>query len=92
VPLVGGLYLTVDFDQMWSKHVPLIGGLCHAVDFNQMWSKHVPLDRGLRFAMEFNHIWINNILIIEKKWYQTNRSLSINQCGTETAISDYVAI
>ncbi len=41
VPLVGGLYLTVDFDQMWSQHVPLVGGLCHAADFNQMWSKYV---------------------------------------------------
>jgi hypothetical protein len=45
VPLVGGLYLTANFDQMWSEHVLLVGGLCHAVDFDQMWSKHGPLDR-----------------------------------------------
>jgi hypothetical protein len=45
VPLVGGLCLTADIDQMWPKHVPLVGGLCHAADFDQMWSKHVPLDR-----------------------------------------------
>jgi hypothetical protein len=43
-PIVGGLCLTVDFNQMWSKHVPLVGGLCHAADFDQMWSKHVPLN------------------------------------------------
>ncbi len=67
VPLVGGLCLTADFNQMWSKHVALIGGLCHAADFDQMWSEHVPLDGGLCFAKEFNHIWINNILIIKKK-------------------------
>ncbi len=44
VPLVGGLCLTADFDQMWSKHMPLVGGLCHTADFNQMSSKHVPFD------------------------------------------------
>jgi hypothetical protein len=44
VPLVGGLCLTADFVQMWSKHVPLVKGLCHPMDFDQMWYKHVPLD------------------------------------------------
>ncbi len=92
VPLVGGLCLTADFNQMWSEHVPLVGELCHTADFNQMWSKHVPLDGGLHFAMEINHIWINNVLIIEKSRYQTNRSLSINQRGTETTISNFIAI
>ncbi len=74
VLLVIGLCLTADFDHMWSKYVPLVGGLCHTADFNQMWSKHVPLDGWLCFAMEFNHIWINNVLIIKKSPYQTNRS------------------
>ncbi len=74
VALVGGLCLTVDFNQMWSKYVPLVGGLCHTADFNQMWSKHVPLDEWLRFATEFDHIWINNVLIIKESRYQTNRS------------------
>jgi hypothetical protein len=79
VPLVGGLCLTADFDQMWSEHMPLIGGLCHTADFDQMWSKHVLLDGGLHFATEFDHIWIDNLLIIKKGWYQTNRFwLSIN--------------
>jgi hypothetical protein len=59
MPLVGGLCLTVDFDQMWSKHVPLVGGLFYAADFDQMWSKHVPLDGGLCFATKFDHIWIS---------------------------------
>ncbi len=72
--------------------MPLVGGLCHAADFNHMWSKHVPLNGGLSFATELDHIWINNVLIIKKSRYQTNRSLSINQCETETAISNYVAI
>jgi hypothetical protein len=72
VPLVGGLCLTVDFNQMWSEHMPLVGGLCHTADFNQMWSKHVLLDGGLRFATEFDHIWIDNIFIIKKGWYHTN--------------------
>ncbi len=36
VPLVRGLCLTADFDQIWSKHVPLIGGLCRNADFDQM--------------------------------------------------------
>ncbi len=76
VPLVGGLCLTADFDQMWSKHVPLVRGLCHTVDFDRIWSKHVPLDRWLHFATEFYHIWINNMLIIEESWHQTNRSLT----------------
>jgi hypothetical protein len=58
---------------MWSKHMPLIGRLCHTVDFDQMWSKHVPLDGGLRFATEFDPVWINNVLIIKKSPYQTNR-------------------
>ncbi len=71
-PSVGGLCLTVDFNQMWSKHVPLVGGLCHAADFDQMWSKHVPLDGGLCFANKFDHKRINNGLIIEKGRYQTN--------------------
>jgi hypothetical protein len=91
VPLVGGLCLTADFDQMWSKHMPLVRGLCHAADFNKMWSKHVFLDGGLCFATEFDHIWINNVLII-KKGGTKQRILSIDQRGTETAISDYVAI
>jgi hypothetical protein len=43
MPLLGGLCLTVDFDQMWPKNVPLIGGLCHAADFDQMWPKMCPL-------------------------------------------------
>jgi hypothetical protein len=72
VPLFGGLCLTADFNQIWSKHMPLVGGLCRTVHFNQMWSKHVLLDGGLCFATEFDHIWINNILIIEKGQYQTN--------------------
>ncbi len=72
VPLVRGLCLTANFDQMWSDHMPLIGGLCHTEDFDQMWSKHVPLDGVLRFSMEFDHIWINNVLIIKKGQYQTN--------------------
>ncbi len=130
-PLIGGLCLTVDFNQMWSKLCPLSEdfvmqqtstkcgpkrapcwrtlshcGLqpdvvqtcarcwrpCHPADSDQMWSKHMPLGGGLHFAAEFDHIWINSILIIKKSQYQTNRSLSINQCGTETAISNYVAI
>jgi hypothetical protein len=31
--LIGGLCLTADFDQMWSKLCPLL--LCHAADFDQ---------------------------------------------------------
>jgi hypothetical protein len=73
VPLVGGLCLTADFDQKWSKHMPLVRGLCHTADFDQMWSKNVPLNRRLCFAREFDHVWINNVLIIEKGLYQTNR-------------------
>jgi hypothetical protein len=92
VPLVGGLCLTADFDQMWSKHMPLIGGLCHTADFNQMWSKHVVLDGGLLFAMEFNHIWINNILIIKKRPVSNKRILIVDQRRTKTAISDYIAM
>jgi hypothetical protein len=92
VPLLGGLCLTADFDQMWSKHMPLIGGLCHTADFDQMWSKHVPFDGGLHFTMEFNHVWINNVLIIEKRPVPNKRILIIDQCGTETAISDYIAM
>ncbi len=41
VPLVGGLCLVSDFDQIWSKNAPLIGG-CLTVDFDQMWSKMCP--------------------------------------------------
>jgi hypothetical protein len=72
VPLVGGLCLTANFDQMWSNHMPLVGGLCHTADFDQMWSKHVPLDRWLCFAMGFDHIWIDNVLVIKHGGYQTN--------------------
>jgi hypothetical protein len=43
MPLIGGLYQTADFDQMWSDDVPLVGGLCLAADFNQMWSEMCPL-------------------------------------------------
>jgi hypothetical protein len=92
VPLVRGLCLTADFDQIWSKHVLLIGGLCHNAYFDQMWNKHVLFDKGLRFATKFNHIWINNALIIKKRLVPNKQSLSINQCRTETAIFDYVAI
>jgi hypothetical protein len=72
VPLIGGLCLTADFDQMGSEHMPLVGGLCHTADFDQMWSKHGPLDGGLHFGTEFNHVWINNVLIIKNGPYQTN--------------------
>jgi hypothetical protein len=92
VPLAGGLYFTVDFNQMWYKHMPLVGGLCHTVDFDQMWSKHVLLDGGLCFAMEFDHVWINNVLIIEKRPVPNKWILVIDQHGTETTISDYIAI
>jgi hypothetical protein len=92
VPLVGGLCLTVDFDQMWSKHMPLVGGLCHTADFDQMWFKHLPLDGGLRFATEFDHIWTNNVLIIEKRPVPNKQILIVDQCRTQTAISNYVAM
>jgi hypothetical protein len=88
VPLLGGLCLTVDFDQIWSKHVPLVGELSS----NKCGPNMCPLTEDFVFATEFDHIWINNVLIIKKGWYQTNRSLSINQRGTETAISNFVAI
>jgi hypothetical protein len=74
VPLIGGLCLSADFNQMWSKYVPLVGRLCHTKDFDQVWSKHVPLNGWLCFATEFNHIWIDIMLIIKKHRYQTNRS------------------
>jgi hypothetical protein len=72
VPLIGGLCLTANFDQMWSKHMPLVKELCRTSDFDQMWSKHVLLDRGLCFATELVHVWINNVLIIKRVRYQTN--------------------
>ncbi len=72
--------------------MPLVGGLCHTVDFDQMWSKHVLLDGGLCFAMEFDHVWINNVLIIEKRPVPNKWILVIDQHGTETTISDYIAI
>ena len=54
LPLVGGLYHTADFDQMWPKILPLIGGLYHTADFGQMWSKILPLVRGLHHTMDFD--------------------------------------
>ncbi len=73
VPLVGGFCLTADINQMWSKYMLLVRGLSHTADFDQLLSKHVPLNGGLHFATEFDHVWINNVLIIEKGPYQTNR-------------------
>jgi hypothetical protein len=40
IPLIGGLSVTADFDQMWPKI--LIEGLCHAADFDQLWPKMCP--------------------------------------------------
>jgi hypothetical protein len=92
VPLIRGLCLTADFDQMWSEHMPLVGGLCHTADFNQMWSRHVLLNGVLCFAMEFDHIWINNVLIIEKRLVPNKRILIIDQRRTITTVSNYVAM
>jgi hypothetical protein len=72
--------------------MPFVRGLCHTADFDQMWSKHVPLGRRLHFAMEFDHVWINNVLLIKKRPVPNKRIIIVDQCGTETAVSDYVAM
>ncbi len=61
VPLVGGLCLTVDFDQMWSEHMPLVGGLCHTADFDQLCSNHMPLIGGLSHTVAFDQMWSKRV-------------------------------
>ncbi len=82
--LVGGLYLTADFNQMWSKHVPLIGGLCHDADFDQIKSKHVPLDGGLHFATEFNHTYGSTTMLEEE--VPTELKVLLTLSGTLTSL------
>ncbi len=47
VPLIGGLCLIPDFDQMWPDNAPLVGGLCHAADFWPNLVNNAPLFGGL---------------------------------------------
>ncbi len=54
--------------------------------------QNVPLGRRLCFAMEFNHIWIDNVLLIKKRPVPNKRILIIDQRGTETTVSNYVAM
>ncbi len=107
LPLVGGLCHAADFDkrwsemcpslddffdQVWSKHVPLVGGLCHTADFNQMWSKYVPLNGVTSFCYGVRPQMDQQCAHHQRKPVPNNRSLSFIRCGTETAISDYIAI
>jgi hypothetical protein len=48
MPLIGGLCLIPDFDQMWPDIAPLFGGLRHIPDFGPDMVDNAPLIGGLR--------------------------------------------